>query len=62
MMLHKTINFFRQPLVRDRTQKICDLSFHPCNNDISFTSTGTWACGLGFLCSWMVHETFAYLA
>ena len=29
-----------------RTQKIWDLSFHSCNNNISLLSTGTRACGL----------------
>ena len=42
-----------------RTQKIWDLSFHSCNNNISLLSTGTRACGLGLLCSWMVHGTFS---
>ena len=43
----------------DRAQKIWDLSFHYCNNDISFASTGTRACRFGLLWSWMVHESFA---
>ena len=46
----------------DMIQKIWDLNFHYCNNDISFTSAGTRACGLGILSSWMVHETLACLA
>ena len=37
--------------------KDLSLSFHSCNN-ISSTSTGTHACGLGLLWSWVVHETF----
>ena len=43
----------------EMTQKIWDLSFHSCNNDISFVSTGPQACGFGLLLSWMVHESFA---
>ena len=43
----------------DRTHKIWDLSFHFCNNDISFAFTGTRTCGLGLLWSWMFHEFFA---
>ena len=46
----------------DRTQKIWDLSFHSCNNDIRFVSTRTRTCGLGLLWPWMVHETFACMA
>ena len=42
----------------DRTSKIWDLSFHSGNNDILFASTGTRACRLGLLWSWMVCETF----
>ena len=45
-----------------RTQRFCDLSFYSCNSGISFASPRTWACGLGLLWTWMVHEIFACLA
>ena len=43
----------------DRTEKIWDLSFHSCNNDISFASTGIQLCGFFSVHGWFVRLLLA---